>query len=100
MNPKNQSGYGGTQNQSGKGKPKNVTGKGTGSLEQGEQAADVEPQPQPALASSPDLASIETLVRSPHLDPEGSLRCTYDTCAAISTFTLDAKIGTEAEANE
>ena len=99
-NPKNQSGYGGTQNKGGKGKPKNVTGKETGSLEQEEQAAVAEPQPQPALASSPDLASIETLVRSPHLDPEGWLRWTYDTCAAISAFTLDAKIGTEREANE
>ena len=40
-------------------KTKNVTGKGAGSLEQGEQAAVAEPQPQPALASSLDLASVE-----------------------------------------
>ena len=59
-----------------------------GSLEQGEQAAFVEPQPQPAPASSPDLASIETLVRSPHLDHEGWLRWTYDTGAA-ARFHLD-----------
>ena len=39
-------------------------------MEQGEQAAVVEPQPQPALASLLDLPSIETLVRSPHLDHE------------------------------
>ena len=50
--------------------PKNVTGKGARLLEQGEQAAVVEPQPQPALASFLDSASIETLVRSPHLDHE------------------------------
>ena len=61
---------GGTQNKGGKGKPKNATGKGARSLEQG-QAAVSEPQPQPALASSLDLASMETLVRSPHLDQEG-----------------------------
>ena len=54
----------------------NVSGKGAGSLEQGEQAAVVEPQPQPALASSLDLASIEILVRSPHLDLEGWLKWT------------------------
>ena len=88
------------EHKGGKGKPKNVTGKGTGSLEQGEQAAVVELQSQPALASSPDLASIETPVRSPHLDPEVWLRWTYATCAAISTFTMDAKIGTETEAND
>ena len=40
------------------------------------------------------------LVRSPHLDPEGWLRWTYDTGAAIPAFSLDAKIGTETEANE
>ena len=68
-NPMNQSGPGGIQNKGGKGKQRNGTGKGTGSLEQGEQAAVVEPQ-QPALASSLDLASFETLVRSPHLGPE------------------------------
>ena len=98
-NPKNQSGSRGTQDKGGKGKPKNVTGKGAGSLEQGEQAAVAEPQQQPALASS-FLASIETLVRSPHLDHEGWLRWTYDTGAAISAFSLDAKIGTETQAND
>ena len=70
-NPKNQSGSGGTQNKGGKGKPKNVTGKGAGSLEQGQQAAVVDPQPQPAPASSLDLASIETPVGLPHLDHKG-----------------------------
>ena len=55
---------------------------------------------QPAVvdASSPDLASIEALVRSPHLDNEGWLRWTYDTGAVISAFPLDAKIGTETQA--
>ena len=66
-NPKNQSGSGSGQYKGGKGKPKNGTGKGTGSWECGDQAAVVEPQPP--LASSLDLASFETLVRSPHLDP-------------------------------
>ena len=68
---KEKSGSSGTQNKGGKRKSKNVTGKGTGSLEQAEQAAVLEKQSQPALASSLDLASFETLVRSPHLDPEG-----------------------------
>ena len=98
--PRNQPGCGGTQNKGGKGKPKNVTGKGAGSLEQGEQAAVVEPQPQPARASSPNLASIETPVRSPHPDYEGWLRWTYDTGAAISADPLDARIGTETQAND
>ena len=83
-----------------KGKPKNVTGKGAGSLEQVEQAAVVEPQPQRALASSADLASIEAPVRSPHLDREGWLRWAYDTGAAISAVRLDAKNGTETQAND
>ena len=39
-------------------------------------------------------------VRSPHLDHEGWLRWTYDTGAAISTFPLDARLGTEAQAND
>ena len=56
--------------------------------------------PQPALASSLDLASIETLVRSPHLDHEGWLRWTYDTGAAISAFSLDARIGQKEIVNE
>ena len=99
-NPKNQSGSVGIQNKGGKGKPKNGPGKGAGPLEQGEQAAVVEPQFEQALASSLDLASFETLVRSPHLDPEGWLRWTYGTGAAISAFPLDAKIGTETQANE
>ena len=60
----------------------------------------VEPQPQPALASSLDVASIETLVRSPHLDNEGWMRWTYDTGAAMSAFSLDARIGTETQAND
>ena len=47
-----------------------------------------------------DLASVETLVRSPHLDHEGLLRWTYDTGAAIPAFPLDATIGTETQANE
>ena len=55
-----------------------------------------EPQPQPALASSLDL----TPVRSTHLDPEGCLRWTYDTGAAISIFPLDARIGTKTQAND
>ena len=71
-----------------------------GSLEQGEQAAMVEPQPQPALASSQDLASIETPVRSPDQDHEGWLRWTYGTGAAISAFPLDARIGTETQAKD
>ena len=99
-NPKNQSGSGGTQNKGGKGKPKDVTGRRAGSLEQGEQAAVVEPQPQPALASSLDLASVETLVRPPHLYPEGWLRWTYDTGEATSAFPLDAKIRKETQAKE
>ena len=59
----------------------------------------VEP-PQPALATSLDLASIETLVRSPHPDHEGWLRWTYDTGVAISEFPLDAWIRTETQAND
>ena len=62
-NPKNQSGAGGTQNTGGKGKPMNLTGKGAGTLEEGEIGAVVEPQPQPALSNSQDLASIETPFR-------------------------------------
>ena len=69
-------------------------------MEQGDQAAAVEQQLQPALASSLDVASFETLGRSPRLDPEGWLRWTCDTGAAISACPLDAKIGTDAEANE
>ena len=61
----------GSQNKGGKGKPKSGTGNGAGSLEQGDQAAAVEPQPQPALASSLDLASLERPGKSPHVDPEG-----------------------------
>ena len=45
------------------------------------------------------MASIGTLVRSPHLEPAGWLRWTCDTGAAISAFPLDAKIGTDAQAN-
>ena len=97
--PQNQSGSGATQNKGGKGILKNVSGKGVGSLEQGEQAAVAEPQP-PALASSLDLALFETPVRSPHLDHEGWLRWTHDTGAAISAFPLDARIGTETQAND
>ena len=83
------------ENEGGKGKPKNVTDKEANSLEQGEQAAVVEPQAEPALASSLDLASIETPVRSPHPDHEGWLRWTYDAGAAIAAFPLDARTGTE-----
>ena len=97
-NPRNQSGSGGGHNKRGKGKPKRSTGKGPGSLEQGEQAAVVEPQPQPAL--SQDLASIETPVRSPHLDHEGWLRRKYVTGAAIAACPLDARIGTETQVND
>ena len=57
-----------------------------------------EPQPQPALASSLDFASIATLVRSSCRDHEGWLRRTYDTGAAISAFPLDARSGTETQA--
>ena len=46
-----------------------------------------------------DLASFETPGRSPHLDQEGWLRWKNDTGAAISAFPLDAKIGTETQAN-
>ena len=99
-NPRNQSCSGGTQNKGGQGKPKNVTGKGVGSLEQREQAAVVEPQPQPALASSPNLASIATPVRTLHPDHEGWLRWTHDTGAAISADPLDARLGTETQAND
>ena len=62
----------------------------------------MEPQHQAALASSPDLATIETPVRSPYLDHEGWLRWTYDTGAMISAFRLDARIGKTAsgELNE
>ena len=52
------------------------------------------------LASSLDLASIETPVRSPHPDHEGWLRWTCGTGAAISAFPLDARIGTETQAND
>ena len=100
LNPKNQSGSGGIPKKEGKGRQKNGTGKGAGSLEQGEQAAVGEPGPQPARASSLGLASFETLVKSPHLDPEGWLRWTYDSGAAISVLPLDAKIGMETHANE
>ena len=95
--PETQSGSGGGQQKGGKGKPKHGTGKGAGSLERIDQAAVVKPQRQPVLASSLDLASCETPGRSPHLDPEGWLRWTYDTGAAISAFPLDAKIGTETD---
>ena len=67
---------------------------GAGSLEQGERAAVVEPQAQLALVGSIDLASIATPLRSPHL------RWTYDTGAAISAFPLDARFGTETQAND
>ena len=97
-NPKNQSSTSGTQNKGGKGKPKNATGKVAGSLEQGERADVAEPQPQPALASSLNKASIDSPVGSPHPDQEGWLRWTYDTCAAISAFPLDARIGTAKQA--
>ena len=70
-NPKNQNGSGGFQNKGGKGQPTNLTGKGVVSLEQGEQVAVVEPQPQPVLESSLRLASIEFFVRTPQLDHEG-----------------------------
>ena len=70
-NSKNHSGSGGGQHKEGTVKPKGATGKGAGSLEQGCGA-----QSQPALASSLDLASSETPVRSPRLDPEGCLRWT------------------------
>ena len=70
------------------------TDKGGGTLEQGEQAAVVEPQPPPALACSLDLVSMETLVRSPHLGHERWLTWTHDTGAAVSAFPLDVKIGT------
>ena len=63
-------------------------------------AAAAKQQPQPALTSSLDLASMETPVRSPRLDHEGWLRWTYDTSAAISEFPLVARIGTETEAND
>ena len=85
-NPKNQSGSGGTQEV--KGKTKSAIGKGVGSLEQGEQAAVAEPQPQPALASSLDLA---------HLDQEGRLRWTYDTGAAISDVVVVGRGPTKLE---
>ena len=85
-NPKNQSGSGGIQKNGGKGKPKNGTSKGASSLEQGEQAAVVEPQPHPALVSSLDLASIGTLVRSPRLDHEAWFRWT---CLSIPAGCKD-----------
>ena len=72
-NPKNQSGSGGGQKEGGKGKLKNGAGSGAGPLEHGDQAAAVEPQPKPALASALYLASFETPGRSPHLDPEQEL---------------------------
>ena len=46
----------------------------------------MEPQPQPVPASSLHLASFDTPVISPQLDPEGSLRWTYDIGAAIQHF--------------
>ena len=98
--PKIQSGSGGSQNKGGEGKPKNGTGKAAGSLEHGDQAAVVEPQPQPALASSLDLALFETPDRSLRLDTEDWLRWTCDTGAAISAFPVDAKIGTETQAKK
>ena len=98
--PETLSGSGGGQHKGGKGETENGTGKGAGSLEQRDQAATVEQQPQLDFASSLDLASFETPGRSPHLDPEGWLRWTYDTGAAISAFPLDAKTGTATEANE
>ena len=59
-----------------------------------------EPQPQTALASSLDLASIDTPVRSPHLEQEVWLRWTFDTVGTISAFPLDARIGKETQAND
>ena len=70
-----QSGYGEGQHKGGTRKPKELH-KGAASLEQRDQAAAVEQQPPPTLASSLDLASFETPGRSPHLDPEGWLRWT------------------------
>ena len=91
---------GGGQHKGGNGKPRIGTSKGAASLEQGDQAAVLEPQPQPALASSQDLASFETLGRSPHLDPKGWSRWTYDTGAAILAFPRDATMFIEREASE
>ena len=99
-NPKNQSGSGGIPNKEGKEKPKKVKGKGAGSLEHGERAAAVEPQPHAALARSLDFTSTETLVRPPHRGPEGWLTWTHDTGASTSAFPLDARIGTDTQANE
>ena len=88
-NPENQSRSGGGRHKG-----------GAGSLEQADPAAAVEQQPQLAHATSLDSASFETPGRSPRLNPEGCLRWTYDTGAAISAFPLDAMVGAETEGNE
>ena len=69
-------------------------GQGSGLLEQEDQAATVEQQPQLALAISLYLASFEKPGRPRHLDSEGWSRWTNDTGA------VDADVGTETEANE
>lgn len=76
-------------------------GKGANSLE--EQAHDGDVQ-QPALAGSLELGAfgsdgVAGAYRSPHLDPQGWLRWTYDTGAAITAFPVDACMGTETEPN-
>ena len=54
-----------------------------------------------AAASSCEVSRLgATLVRSPDPDHEGWLRWTYDTSAAILAFPLDARIGTETQAND
>ena len=78
-------------------------GKGANSLDEEAHAHDDDVQ-QPALAGSLELSSFgfegaAGAFHSPHLDPEGWLRWTYDTGAAITAFPVDARIGIETEPN-
>ena len=74
----------------------NPTGRGAGSLEQGQQAAVLEPRLLRALWT---WHRLELLSDHRTWISEGWLRWTYDTGAA-TTFPLDAKTGTESQANE
>ena len=82
-----------------KGKPKNATGKGARQNKENKQQWRNHSHIQ-FLRAFLDLALIETPIRSPHLDHEGWLKWTHDTSAGISAFPLDARIGTETQAND
>ena len=85
-NQKNRSASGGGQHKGVKGKPMNCTGS-------------LEPSCSGGTTAATGSCELSGFGRSPHLDPEGWLRLTYDMGGAISAFPLEAKIGTETEAN-